>query len=199
MPQAQAAERKYAQEEQKTRGRLLARIFENHGLTAPSGRDFRAQLKEGRKRGRQRLNTLTLSIPVTFTALEQQSDRSPDYRIISRRAEIGAGWKKTSERCGLRLRHPRRPGASGCPSMRASSPMMPGASRSKPTFRASRRGPSRARPVRRQTPASSIAFRFRLEAFIRIKSCNFRGVLCHMRKGNELTSSSSPRARPQNR
>jgi len=42
------------------------------------------------------VSTLTLDAKVQIRPVEKASDKAPDYRVFSGRAEIGAAWKKTS-------------------------------------------------------------------------------------------------------
>jgi uncharacterized protein (DUF736 family) len=42
------------------------------------------------------VSTLTLNVKVQVRPAEKASEKAPDYRIFSGRAEIGAAWKKTS-------------------------------------------------------------------------------------------------------
>ena len=42
------------------------------------------------------VSTLTLDVKVQVRPAEKASEKAPDYRIFSGRAEIGAAWKKTS-------------------------------------------------------------------------------------------------------
>jgi uncharacterized protein (DUF736 family) len=42
------------------------------------------------------VSTLTLNVKVQVQPAEKASEKAPDYRIFSGRAEIGAAWKKTS-------------------------------------------------------------------------------------------------------
>ncbi len=42
------------------------------------------------------IETLTLSAPVRFEPAEKLGDKSPDFRIFARNAEVGAAWLKIS-------------------------------------------------------------------------------------------------------
>ena len=44
------------------------------------------------------VKTLTLNAKVRFVALEKDSDKAPDYRVIAgTNVELGAAWKRTSK------------------------------------------------------------------------------------------------------
>ena len=43
------------------------------------------------------VRTLALNASIRLVPIEGASDQGPDYRIYAGAAEIGAGWKKTSE------------------------------------------------------------------------------------------------------
>ncbi len=43
------------------------------------------------------VRTLTLNVKVKFIPSEKESDKAPDYRIVSGSYEIGAAWKKISK------------------------------------------------------------------------------------------------------
>ena len=44
------------------------------------------------------VKTLTLNAKVRFVALEKDSDKAPDYRVIAGTSvELGAAWKRTSK------------------------------------------------------------------------------------------------------
>jgi uncharacterized protein (DUF736 family) len=43
------------------------------------------------------IETLAISSKATFELLTRRGDKSPDFRIVTGRSEIGAAWKRTSE------------------------------------------------------------------------------------------------------
>jgi uncharacterized protein (DUF736 family) len=43
------------------------------------------------------VRTLALNVNIRLVPVEGASEQGPDYRIYAGAAEIGAGWKKTSE------------------------------------------------------------------------------------------------------
>ena len=44
------------------------------------------------------IETLTLSAPIRFEPAEKLGDKSPNYRVFARNAEIGAAWIKISRK-----------------------------------------------------------------------------------------------------
>jgi len=46
------------------------------------------------------LRTLTIDAPITLMPVTKTSDKSPDYRILSNRAEVGAAWVRTAQSTG---------------------------------------------------------------------------------------------------
>jgi uncharacterized protein (DUF736 family) len=43
------------------------------------------------------IQTLTLNVRATIRPVEKMSDKAPDFRVHSGRAELGAGWLKLSQ------------------------------------------------------------------------------------------------------
>ena len=54
------------------------------------------QLDNGKFKGQ--LRTLTVDARVDFVPVEPNGSNSPDYRLYTGIAEIGAAWRKTSEK-----------------------------------------------------------------------------------------------------
>lgn len=44
------------------------------------------------------IETITFTVEAKFLAIDSESPKGPDYRIIVRNAECGAAWKQTSEK-----------------------------------------------------------------------------------------------------
>ena len=43
------------------------------------------------------IQTLAFKVKAEIKAVEKSGDNAPDYRVLVGKAEIGAGWKRTSE------------------------------------------------------------------------------------------------------
>jgi len=46
------------------------------------------------------LRTLTIDAPIKLVPITKTSEKSPDYRILSKRAEVGAAWIRTVKSSG---------------------------------------------------------------------------------------------------
>ena len=46
------------------------------------------------------LKTLSINAPITILPVTPASERSPNYKILSNGAEVGAGWTKTGRQSG---------------------------------------------------------------------------------------------------
>jgi uncharacterized protein (DUF736 family) len=44
------------------------------------------------------LHTICITRDITIEAVEKRGDNRPDYRVISGESDIGAAWKKTSQK-----------------------------------------------------------------------------------------------------
>ncbi|MDD2859526.1 MAG: DUF736 domain-containing protein [Acidiphilium sp.] len=55
-------------------------------------------LENGKYKGQ--LRTLTVDARVDIVPVDQKSANGPDYRLFAGIAEIGAAWRKTSEKSG---------------------------------------------------------------------------------------------------
>jgi uncharacterized protein (DUF736 family) len=63
------------------------------------------------------IETLTLQAHVTFEPLSKRGEKSPDYRVTSGSADIGAAWERTSEGASylsVRLDDPSFPAPLNC-------------------------------------------------------------------------------------
>ena len=64
------------------------------------------QYDEDKNRYFGTLNTLTIKAAIELVPTRKTNDAQPDYRIVSGGIEIGAAWKRMSERSGKRIRLP---------------------------------------------------------------------------------------------
>jgi uncharacterized protein (DUF736 family) len=72
------------------------------------------------------IHTLTLTAGTVFEPVEKRSDKSPDFRIFSANAEIGAAWETHSNTSGstylsVKLDDPSFPAAISCRLVKASA------------------------------------------------------------------------------